>query len=323
MKTIRSFLLVALAGFALAAWAQGYPARPVTIVVPFSAGGPTDTIARIMAARMSTALGQTVVVDNTTGAGGTIGVGRVVKAAPDGYLLGIGHIGTHVVNGAVYPLAYDLLKDLEPVGMFVTNPQIFISKLAVPAKDLKELIAWVKANQDKVSIATGGAGTPAHVSAAHFQSITGTRIQIIHYRGAAPAMQDILAGQIDLEFDQAANSLPQVRAGKIRPYAVTSKTRLAAAPDIPTVDEAGLPGFYMAVWHGIWASKGTPQAIIAKLNGAIVEAAADAAVRQRLADLGQEILPREQQTPEAHRAHHRAEIEKWWPVIKAAGIKVE
>jgi tripartite-type tricarboxylate transporter receptor subunit TctC len=193
----------------------------------------------------------------------------------------------------------------------------------VPAKDLKELIAWVRANQDKVSIATGGAGTPAHVSAAHFQNITGTRIQIIHYRGAAPAMQDILAGQIDLEFDQAANSLPQVRAGKVRPYAVTSKTRLAAAPDIPTVDEAGLPGFYMAVWHGIWAPKGTPPAIIAKLNGAIVEAAADPAARQKLADLGQEILPREQQTPEALRAHHRAEIEKWWPVIKAAGIKVE
>jgi tripartite-type tricarboxylate transporter receptor subunit TctC len=323
MNMIRAVLLLSLCVLASAAGAQGYPARPVSLVVPFSAGGPTDTIARIMAERMTRVLGQTVVVDNTTGAGGTIGVGRVVRAAPDGYTLGIGHIGTHVVNGAIYPLTYDLLKDLEPIGMFVTNPQIFISKLAVPAKDLKELIAWVKANQDKVSIATGGAGTPAHVSAAHFQNITGTRIQIIHYRGAAPAMQDILAGQIDLEFDQAANSLPQVRAGKIRPYAVTSKTRLAAAPDIPTVDEAGLPGFYMSVWHGIWAPKGTPPAIIAKLNGAIMEAAADPAARQKLADLGQEILPREQQTPEALRAHHKAEIEKWWPVIKAAGIKVE
>jgi tripartite-type tricarboxylate transporter receptor subunit TctC len=323
MNVSRGLLFAVLLGCALAAGAQAYPTRPIAIVVAFSAGGPTDTIARILAARMTPAIGQTVVVENTTGAGGTIGVGRVVKAAPDGYTLGIGHIGTHVVNGAIYQLPYDLLTDLEPVAMIATNPQILVAKPAIPAKDLKEFLAWVKANQDKASVGTGGAGTPAHVSAVYFQNVTGTKPQIVHYRGAAPATQDLLAGQIDFMFDQAANALPQVRSGRERAFAVTAKTRLAAAPEIPTVDEAGLPGFYMAVWHGIWAPKGTPPAIIAKINGAIVEALADPGVRSKLADLGQEIPPREQQTPEALRAHHKAEIEKWWPIVKQAGIKVE
>jgi len=308
---------------AAAASAQNYPARAVTLIVPFSAGGPTDTIGRIMAERMGRSLGQTVVVENTTGAGGSIGVGRVARAAPDGYALGIGHIGTHVINAAVYQLPFDVLKDLEPVAMIATNPQVIISKNAVPAKDLKELLAWVKSNQERVSIGTGGAGTPAHVSGVYFKNVTGTQAQIIHYRGAAPATQDLLSGQIDMMFDQAANSLPQVRAGRVKAYAVTSKTRLAAAPDIPTVDEAGLPGFYMAVWHGIWAPKATPKKVVGRLNSAITDALADPAVRQRLADLGQEIPPPEQQTPEALGAHHKAEIEKWWPLIKAAGIKAE
>jgi tripartite-type tricarboxylate transporter receptor subunit TctC len=323
MKVSRGILFAVLLGCALGAGAQGYPARPISIVVAFSAGGPTDSIARILAARMTGAIGQTVVVENTTGAGGTIGVGRVVKAAPDGYLIGIGHIGTHVVNGAIYPLTYDLQTDLEPVAMIATNPQILVGKLAIPAKNLKELLVWVKANQDKVSFGTGGAGTPAHVSAVYFQNVIGAKPQIIHYRGAAPATQDLLAGVIDLNFDQAANALPQIRGGRVRAYAVTSKTRLAAAPDIPTTDEAGLPNFYMAVWHGIWAPKATPQPIIAKLNAAIVEALADPGVRAKLTDLGQEIPPREQQTPEALRAHHKAEIEKWWPIVRQAGIKVE
>jgi tripartite-type tricarboxylate transporter receptor subunit TctC len=324
MKILRTVFFHALWGFALSAGAQGYPTHAITMIVPFSAGGPTDTIARIVSERMTRALGQTVVVENITGAGGSIAVGRVARAGPDGYTLGIGHVGTHVINSAVYQLAYDVLKDLEPVAMIATNPQIVISKSAVPAKNLKELVAWVKANQEKVSIATGGAGTPSHVSAVYFQKVIGTpQPQIIHYRGAAPAMQDLIAGHVDLEFDQAANSLPQVRAGKIRAYAVTSKTRLLAAPEIPTVDEAGLPGFYMAVWHGIWVPNKTPKAIVTRLNAALVEALADPAVRERLATLGQEIPLREQQTPEALGAHHREEVDKWWPVIKAAGIKAE
>ncbi len=322
MPSLALFGLV-LAGQALTAAAQGYPTHAIALVVPFSAGGPTDTIARIIAERAGRTLGQTVVVENTTGAGGTIGVGRVVRAAADGYTLGIGHIGTHVVNGAIYPLAYDLQKDLAPVAMIATNPQIVVSKNGVPAKDLKELLAWVKANQDQASLETGGAGTPSHVSAAHFQTLSGARFQIVHYRGSAPAMQDLIGGHVDMGFEQAASALPQIRAGKIRAYAVTAKTRLLAAPEIPTVDEAGLPGFYMSVWHSIWAPRGTSAAIVARLNAALVEALADPGVRSRLADLGQEIPAREQQTPEALAAHHKAEIERWWPVIRAAGIKAD
>jgi tripartite-type tricarboxylate transporter receptor subunit TctC len=324
MKLLRKlFLLAGACVLPPLAAAQGFPTHAVTIVVPFSAGGPTDTIARIFAQRMTQALGQTVVVENTTGAGGSIGVGRVVRSAPDGYTLSIGHIGTHVVNGAIYQLPYDLIKDLAPVAMIASNPQIIVSKNAVPAKDLREFVAWVKANQDKVSSGTGGSGTPSHVSGVYFQNVTGAKFQIVHYRGSAPAMQDLMAGHIDMSFDQAASALPLVRSGKVRAYAVTSKNRIPAAPDIPTVDEAGLPGFYMAVWHGIWVPKGTPPAVIAKLNSAIVEALADPAVQKRLSDLGQEIPTRDQQTPEGLAAHHKAEIDKWWPLIKAAGIKAE
>ena len=301
------------------AWAQG--SRPVTIVVPFSAGGPTDTIARIMGERMGRALGQTVLVENVTGAGGSIGVGRVVRAAPDGATVSIGHIGPHVINGAIYPLQYDLLKDLAPVGMFVTNPQIVVSKTALPAKDLKGLLEWLKANP--ATHGTGGAGTPSHISGVYLQKIVGNGLQIVHYRGAAPAMADLMAGHIDISFDQAASSLPLVRNGKVRAYAVTQATRLAAAPEIPTVDEAGMPGYYMGVWHAFWVPRGTPGAAIERLNAAMVEAVADEAVRKRLADLGQEILPRDKQTPEALGAHHKAEIEKWWPIIKSAGVKAE
>ena len=321
MKFLRSVFVLIAAGLCFGAVAQGYPTKPIALVVPFSAGGPTDSIARIVAERMTRALGQTVIVENTAGAGGSIAVGRIARATPDGYMLGIGHIGTHVINGAVYSLNYDLRKDLEPVAMIATNPQILITKNAVPAKDLKELIAWFKANQDKASIGTGGAGTPSHLSGVQFQRTISAGGQIVHYKGSAPAMQDMLGGIIDVMFDQAANSLPQIRTGKVKAFAVTAKSRLLAAPDIPTVDEAGLPGFYMSVWHGIWAPAGTPKPVIARLQAAIVETLADPAVRERLEKLGQEIPPVDQQNSEALAAHQKAEMDKWWPLIKSVGIK--
>ena len=318
-----AILLIAALGGAAAADAQTYPSRPITMVVPYSAGGPTDTIARIMAERMRGPLGQIIVVENVTGAAGTIGVGKVARAAADGYTISIGHWGTHVVNPAIYALQYDALKDFEPVAMIATNPQLIVAKKAVPAQDLQGFIAWLKANAATATQGTAGHGSASHISGVYFQNITGARFQFVPYRGAGPAMQDLVAGQVDLMIDQAANSLPQVRAGTIRAYAVTDKVRLAAAPDIPTVDEAGVPGLHIAIWHALWMPKGTPIDIIAKLNAAVVDALADPGARGRLAELGQEIPPREQQTPQALFAYHKAEIEKWWPIIKAANIKGE
>ena len=318
-----AILLIAALGAAAGADAQTYPSRPITMVVPYSAGGPTDTIARIMAERMRGPLGQIIVVENVTGAAGTIGVGKVARAAPDGYTISIGHWGTHVVNPAIYALQYDALKDFEPVAMIATNPQLIVAKKAVPAQDLQGLIAWLKANSATATQGTAGHGSASHISGVYFQNITGARFQFVPYRGAGPAMQDLVAGQVDLMIDQAANSLPQVRAGTIKAYAVTDKVRLAAAPDIPTVDEAGVPGLHISIWHALWMPKGTPKDIIAKFNAAVVEALADAGTRQRLAQLGQEIPPREEQSPQALFAHHKAEIDKWWPIIKAANIKAE
>ena len=322
MKTLLAVVAVLLGCMPVAS-GQTFPSRTLALVVPFPAGGPTDTIGRIVAQRMGTALGQTVVVENVTGAGGTIAGSRVARAAPDGYTLAIGHLGTHVVAGAAYELHYDVYKDFEPLAMIAVNPQLIVTKKGVSASNLRELIAWVKANQDKVSVGIGGFGSPSHVAAVYFQNIIGAKIQIVPYRGSAPAMNDLLAGHVDMMFDQAANSLPQVRAGTIKAYAVTASARLAAAPNIPTVDEAGLAKFYMSIWHAIWAPRGTPKNVTARLNAAIVESLADPAVRRRLADLGQEIPPREQQTREYLAAYHKAEIEKWWPIVKAAGIKGE
>jgi tripartite-type tricarboxylate transporter receptor subunit TctC len=292
-------------------------------VVPFSAGGPTDTLARIMGERMRKTLGQAILVDNTTGAGGTVGTAKVVRSPPDGYMVSIGHWGTHVVNGVYYSLPYNLLTDFEPVAMIATNPQVIISKNAVPATNLKELVAWISANQGKALMGTGGIGGASHMAAIYFGNRIGVKFHYVPYRGGAPALQALLGGEIDLYVTQVSNIAGHIKAGKLRAYAVTANTRQAAAPEVPTVDEAGLPGLHTAIWHGIWLPKGTPRDVVMKLNGAIVETLADPTVRQRFAELGQEIPARDQQTPEVLFAHHKAEIDKWFPIIKAAGLKAE
>jgi len=305
--------------------AETFPSRPITMIVPFGAGGPTDALARIVGERMRVALGQPLLVENVTGASGTIGIARVARAAPDGYTLVLGNWPSFVVASAIYPnLPYDVLKDFEPVALLPNNPYIVVTKKDLPASDLKGLIAYLKANRDKVSAGTGGAGAGQHVSGIYFQKATGTSFQFVPYRaGSSEIMRDLVAGHIDLTFDQAANSLPQVRGGQIRAYAVTAKTRLAAAPEIPTVDEAGVPGFYISVWHGLWAPKGTPKEVMTKLLDATRAALANPQVQKRLAELGQELPSLEQQTPDALRAHHKAELDKWVPLVKAANIKVE
>src|SRR5262245_28143836 len=322
----RGFLHLAAGAAALPAVsriarAQAYPAKPITMVVPFAAGGPTDVIGRILAQQMRASLGQTVIVENVAGAAGNLGVGRVARAAPDGYTIVVSFMGTHVFNGAMYPLQYDVLKDFEPISLIADIPYVIVAKKNFPANDLKGLVAWLKSNPDKASAGTAGAGSPQHVSGLLFQSVTGTRFQFVPYRGAAPAMQDLLGGQVDVMFDSATNTLTHVRAGGIRAYATTVKSRLASAPDIPTVDEAGLPGFYFSVWYAMWAPKATPKNIIARLNAVVVAALADTKVQTALADQGMEIFTREQQTPEALGVFQKAEIEKWWPILKAANVK--
>jgi tripartite-type tricarboxylate transporter receptor subunit TctC len=324
----RRFLCLAAAAAALpaaarASRADAYPSHPITMVVPVPAGGQMDSIARIVAESMRTTLSQPIIVENVTGASGTIGVGRVVRAAADGYTLLYGAWATQVVNGAVYALQYDLVNDFEPIGLTSITPWLIAAKNAVPANDLKGLIAWLKANPDAASAGTSGAGGPGHIGGVLFQQLSGTRFQFVPYRGMTPAMQDLVSGQIDVLIADPASGIPQFRAGRIKVFAVTARSRLAAAPDIPTVDEAGLPGFYLAPWHGIWAPKGTPGAVVAKLNAAVVDALADSGVQQRLIKLGSNIPARAQQTPEALRAFHKAEIEKWWPIIKAANIRAE
>jgi tripartite-type tricarboxylate transporter receptor subunit TctC len=314
---------VALPAISRIASAQAYPVRPITMVVPYAAGGPLDAIARVMVERMRISLGQPIVIENATGAGGTIGVIRVVRAAPDGYTISFGNWASHAVLGATYQLPFDLLKDLEPVALLPENPFLVVTKKSVPANNLKELFAWLKANQDKVSVGTSGVGGGSHIAGVFLQNIVGAHFQFVPYRGAGPAMNDMVAGQIDLMVDSAPNSLPHVRSGLIKAYAVTAKTRIESAPDIPTADEAGAPGLHISIWNGIWVPRGTPKDAIARLNAAAMDAMADPAVRKRLSDLGLEFPPRDQQTPEALGSLQKAEIEKWWPIIKAANIKGE
>jgi tripartite-type tricarboxylate transporter receptor subunit TctC len=312
----------ALAAFVPTAQSQT-PPRPLTLIVPFAAGGPADTVARVLAERMRTTLGQTIVIENVAGAGGSTGVGRLARAVPDGYTFGIGISGTHVVNPVIYKLSYDVQSDFAPVALLASNPHFIAAKKANPADDLKGFIAWLKANPDKAVAGTAGTGSPPHIGAVFFQNATGTRFSFVPYRGAGPAMQDLVAGQIDMLIDAPATILPQLNAGTIKVYAIAAKNRLASAPKVPTTDEAGLPGFHFSAWFALFGPRGTPQPAIARLNATASEALADSGVRKRLAEFGMEVFPREQQTPQAVTALQKAEIATWWPMIKAAKIKGE
>ena len=323
MRKLLLSLVAALASLAAvaSAWAQNYPSRPITMIVPFPAGGATDTLGRLLGERMRTALGQPIIIENVAGAAGSIGVGRAARAAADGYTLSIGTLTTHVLIGGLYALQFDLLNDLEPVAQLAAEPLLIVGKKSLPANDLKELIAWLKANPDKASVGIAGVGATGHLTGISFQRQTGTSFQFVPYRGNGPAMQDLVAGQIDFMIEPSSNFLPLVRAGTVKPYAVTASARFAGAPDIPTADEAGVAGFHASLWYGLWVPKGTPKDIVAKLNAAVVETLADPAVKKRFDELGLETPARAQQTPEALRAFQKAEADKWWPIIKAANIK--
>ena len=321
---MRNRLLIAAAALLIQAssgLAADYPTSSITLVVPFAAGGPTDTLGRMLGERMSAILGRSVIVQNVTGAGGSLGVARVVHAEPDGYTVGIGNWSTHVLNGAIYPLDYDLIQDLKPVALLPSAPQLIVTRRDVPAATLKDLLAWLKGRE--VNVGTAGVGSAGHVSALLFERQTGSKFVYLHYRGAGPAMIDMVRGNVDLMFDQASNSLPHLRAGEIKTFAVTSPTRLSSAPDIPTVDEAGFPNFHVSVWSGLWVPKATPDAIVARLNAAARTALTDKALREKLMALGLNLPEGEEMSPAALARLQRAEIDKWWPIVKAANIKSE
>ena len=321
--TVGFAALGAIAALTTSASAQSYPSRPITIIVPFPAGGGSDGLARLIADHMKGTLGQPIVLENVTGASGSIGVARAVRAPADGYTISFGQWASHVGASAVYPVKYDVLQDLEPVARLGDNPLWIVTRTSLPATNLKEMLAWLKANPGKASAATVGAGSGAHLCGVYLQNATGTTFQFVPYRGGPPAMQDLVSGQVDFMCDSAGNSISLARAGKIRPMAVTSKTRWSGAPDVPTIEEAGGPAVHISFWHAFWVPKGTPKDMVARLNDAVIAALSDPTVRKRMAEHGHEIPSREQLTPESLAAHHRAEVDKWWPVIKAANIRVE
>ena len=323
-KAASTTLAIALSmTFAGAVSAETYPSRPVTVVVPYPAGSPIDTIVRVVSERLQTSLGQSFVIENMTGAAGSLAVSRVVRAAADGYTIGAGNFSSHVSMPAVQNLPYDVVKDLDPVVQLANNAQIILSRNTLPPQDLPTLVSWLKANPDQAAAGTSGIGGISHVAALLFQRETGVRFRFVAYRGTILAQQDLIGGHIDLLFDQAATALPNIRAGKVRAYAVTARARLEAAPEIPTVDEAGVPGLYVSVWSGLWAPKGTPKERIDKINDAAVEALTDPSIRKRFAALGLDVPPREDLTPRALGELHRAEVQKWWPIIKAANVMAE
>jgi tripartite-type tricarboxylate transporter receptor subunit TctC len=326
MRRLLPFLALAAActalfGLVRDASAQAFPSRPVTMVVPYPPGGPTDTIGRIFAERMRISLGQPVIIENVGGAAGTLGVARAVRAAPDGHTINFGNIASHVFSSVVYKLKYDVLKDLEPVAMLTTSPFWLVGGAGLPAKDLRELIAWLKANPDKATWGIVGSGSPSHLCGVYFANLTGARIQFVPYRGAGPVIQDLVGGQISLSCLEASATRPSIESGKIRAFALLAKNRWPPAPGVPTIDEAGLPGLYLPFWHGLWAPKGTPADVLAKLNAVAVDALSDPGTRERLTGLGVELPPRDQQTPEWLRAYHAADIDRWRPLIEAANIK--
>jgi tripartite-type tricarboxylate transporter receptor subunit TctC len=322
LPTVMFATLLALASTGMAA-AQDYPTRPITMIVPFPAGGATDTLARFLAERMRGIFGQPVVTENIAGAAGSLGVGRAVRSAPDGYTLSIGTSTTHMLTGGLYALQFDLLKDLEPIIQIGSEPLLIVGKRGLPADDLKGLIAYLKANPDKASVGIAGVGATGHLTGISFQKETGTKFQFVPYRGNAPAMQDLLAGQIDFMIEPSSNFKSLVAAGSIKPFAITGRTRLPSSPNIPTADEAGLPGFFASLWYGLWVPRDTPKDIIARLNAAMVQILADPEVQKRFDELGIQITPLAQQSPEALRAFQKAETERWWPIIKASNLKAD
>src|SRR6201985_1315724 len=315
--------VLAALGMGGLARAEDYPSRPITMIVPFPAGGATDTLARVLAENMRAKLGQPIVIENVGGAAGTLGVTRAVRSAADGYTLSIGTSTTHMLTGGLYKLPFDLLKDLDPIILIGSEPLLIVGKKSFPADDLKGLIAWLKANPGKASVGIAGVGATGQLAGIAFQKATGTSFEFVPYRGNGPALQDLLGGQIDFMMEPSSNFRSQLATANLKPFALTGHARLPSAPNIPTVDEAGVPGFFATLWYGLWVPKGTPKDAIAKLNATMTQVLFNPQVRQRFAELGIQMTPIDQQSPEALRAYQKAEAERWWPIIKAANIKVE